>query len=195
MASVGTSLLSVEEFWEWASRPENQGQLFELDEGRVVEMPPPGELHGVVCFLITHLLGHYVFQRGKGYVCTNDTGLLIKRKPGILRGPDIMLFDESRPLSKLSRKYTDKVPKLVVEVLSATDQMAQVNRRISQYLKRGIPLVWLVDPETRTVTVYQPGTDLKVLQETDEITGEDVLPKFRRRVGEFFTLPGSTKSQ
>jgi Uma2 family endonuclease len=190
MATVQTKLLSIDEFWEWASRPENRDRLFELDEGKVVEMPPPGELHGVICNLIAYLLTRYVFQRSKGYVCINDTGLLLKRKPGTLRGPDIMLFDENRPLSKLSRKYTDRIPKLVVEVLSPSDQMARVNRRISQYLKRGVPLVWLVDPETRTVTVYRPGTDLKVLQETEEITGEDVLPKLRYRIAEFFALPG-----
>src|SRR5206468_2320992 len=119
-------------------------------------------------------------------------GLLVKRKPGTVRGPDIMLFDEFLPLQKLSRKFSTRIPKLVVEVLSPSDQMAKVNRRISQYLKRGVPLVWLVDPETRTVTVYRPGRDLQVLQETDEITGEAVLPKLRFQVAEFFALPGQS---
>src|SRR5437660_1780233 len=113
MATVQPHLLTADEFWEWASRPENQGRLYELDEGQVEEMPPPGELHGVLCSFIAYLLWVYVRERGKGYVCTNDTGLLIKRRPGIVRGPDIMLFDESRPLDKLSRKFVRRVPKLV----------------------------------------------------------------------------------
>jgi Uma2 family endonuclease len=190
MATAESKLLTPDEFFEWANRPENAGKLYELDEGRAVEVPPPGELHGVICFLISHLLGRYVFQRGRGYVCTNDTGLLVKRKPGTVRGPDVMLFDESRPLEKLSRKYSTQLPKLVVEVWSPTDQPGKVNRRISQYLKRGVPLVWLVDPEVRTVSVYRPGKEHYVVEEAETLTGEDVLPGLRHRVAELFTLPG-----
>ena len=51
-------------------------------------------------------------------------------------------------------------------------------------------LVWLVDPESRDVTVYRPGEEPYVLGEQDEITGENVLPEFRCRVADFFRLPG-----
>lgn len=190
MATALTKRLTVGEFYAWASRAGNRSKLYELDEGRVIEVPSPGELHGVICSLIVYLLNKYVFQRGKGYVCSNDTGLLLQRRPGTVRGPDIMLYDESRPLEKMSRKYAERLPQLVVEVLSPSDQMSRVNRRISQYLKRGIPLIWLVDPEERKVTVYRPGKDLSVLAETAPLTGEEVLPGLRYRVADLFALPG-----
>jgi Uma2 family endonuclease len=190
MASVRPKLMTVDEFYGWASRPENADKLYELDEGQVVEMPPPSELHGVLCAFIAHLLWVYVQQRGKGYVCSNDTGLLLKRKPGTVRGPDVMLFDNGPFLGKFSRRYAERVPKLLVEVLSPSDRMAAVNRRISQFLKRGVPLVWLVDPETRTVTVYRPGKELRVVREGEELTGEDVLPKMRYRVEHLFAFSG-----
>jgi Uma2 family endonuclease len=190
MATVQTKLLTAEEFFEWANRPENADRFLELDEGEVVEMPPPGEIHGVLCGFIAHLLWAYVLERGKGAVSSNDTGLLVKRKPGTVRGPDIMVFDESRPLRRLSRKYSERVPRLIVEVLSPNDKMPKVNRRISQYLKRGVPLVWLVDAETRTVTVYRHGKDFEVLRGHEVVTGEDVLPKLRYRVAELFAVPG-----
>ena len=190
MATAPSKLLSADEFYEWASREENQDTLYELDEGRIVEVPPPGELHGAIYCLIAHLLTLYIFQRRKGYVCTNDTGLLLKRKPGTVRGPDIMLFDESRPLAKMSRKFAVHKPKLVVEVLSPSNRPSQMNRRVSQYLKRRIPLVWVVDPEDRKVTVYRPGKDLYVLDETEVVTGEDVLAGLRLPVAQLFTWPG-----
>jgi Uma2 family endonuclease len=190
MATLATKSMTADQFYEWACRTRDNGKLYELDEGKVVELPTPGELHGAICGLIVYLLTRYVIQRGRGYVCSNDTGLLVKRKPGTVRGPDIMLFDENRPLRKLSRKFSERIPKLVVEVWSPSDQMAKVNRRISQYLKRGVPLVWLVHPDTSSVTVYRSGKDFRVLQEADELTGEDVLPKLRFRVAEFFALPG-----
>ncbi len=194
MASVATKPMTVEEFYQWADRPENRGRRLELDEGEIVEMPPPGEFQGVVCALLVHLLWQFVIRRNKGgYVCCNDTGFLVKRKRDVLRGPDVTLFNESRPLKKMSREHAAHLPRLIVEVMSPNDQIDKLNRRISQYLKRGVPLVWLVDPESRTVTVYRPKKNHVVLEETDEITGEDGLPGLRYRVAEFFAQPGKPR--
>jgi Uma2 family endonuclease len=190
MATVETKLLTAEEFFEWGNRPENEGRLWELDQGRIVEMPPPGEFHGVNCSFIVYLLWQYVIKHGQGYVCSNDTGLIVARDPDTVRGPDIMLFGERRTLEQMSRGFCEGVPQLVVEVLSPGDQMTKVNRRLSQILKRGVPLVWLVDPEVRSVTVYRsdrPG--FIVYDDTEELTGEEVLPDLRIRVEELFNLP------
>lgn len=190
MATVAAKLLSPEEFFRWANLPKNQDKFFELDEGRIVEMPPPSEYHGILCAYIAHLLWQYVIRRGKGSVASNDTGLLVKRKPGTVRGPDIMLFDETRPLKKLSRRYSERIPKLIVEVLSPSDQMTKTMRRIGQFLRRGVPLIWLVDAEECAVTLFRPGQDPLVLREDEELTGEDVLPDLRIRVADLFALPG-----
>jgi Uma2 family endonuclease len=192
MATVATRKMTADEFVAWLDGVDNGDKVFELERGEVVEMPSPGELHGVICFLIVRWLGNYVFQRGKGYLCSNDTGLLVEHDPDTLRGPDVMLFDESRPLDQMSRKYTAHVPKLVVEVRSPNDQPTRMTRRVGQYLKRGVALVWLVDPEVRSVTVCRADRFPTVLDETEELTGEDVLPDLRVRVAELFTSPGET---
>lgn len=62
-------------------------------------------------------------------------------------------------------------------------------RRITEYLRRGVPLVWLIDPEGRDVTVYRSGRDPQVVEEDQELSGEDVLPDLRCRVSEFFKMP------
>jgi Uma2 family endonuclease len=191
MATVGTKLMTAEEFFDWLQRPENQQRLFELEAGEVVEMPPPGELHGILCGWIAHLLWRYVLQRGQGSVSSNDAGLLVKRSPDTVRGPDLMLFDESKTLDQLNPRFVERLPKLVVEVLSPSDPRGKVDRRVTQYLRRGVPLVWLVDPEVRTVSVHRPGQELYVVDDTEELTGHEVLPDFRYRVAELFTLPGA----
>src|SRR5437879_1884539 len=93
MATVEVKRMTAEEFWEWASRPENQDRHFELDRGEVVEMPPPGINHGFVCGWIVHLLWVYALRRGKGYPVSNDSGLLVEQDPDSVRGPDVMFFD------------------------------------------------------------------------------------------------------
>jgi Uma2 family endonuclease len=195
MIATLVKTMTADEFWDWASLPENADATFELDRGRIIEMPPPGELHGVICWLIAHLLGDYVFQRGNGRVTTNDTGLLVEKDPDTLRGPDVMLFLESLPLEKLSPKYVTEIPTLIVEVLSPSDTLGAVNRRVGQYLRRGVPLVWVVDPPARTVSVYRPGQEVYTVAETEEMTGDNVLPVFRCKVMELFTLPGTTAGE
>jgi Uma2 family endonuclease len=101
-----------------------------------------------------------------------------------------MVFTESKAYADLSPKFTEGTPALVIEVLSPSDKPTKVNRRVMQYIQRGICMVWTVDPELRAITVYLPGDLPKVLEEEDELTGGDVLPEFRCRVADLFTFPG-----
>jgi Uma2 family endonuclease len=190
MSTVTTPLMTADEFFDWANRPENQGRYWELDEGKVIEMPPPGNVHGAVASWISYLLWQYVIRVGHGYVVGNDAGLVVQKQPDTVRGPDLMLFAESRPLEAIARKYTTDVPRLIVEISSPNDRQSRLQKRIGQYLRRGVPLVWLVDPEDRTLTVYRPGEIHRVLEEPDDLTGNGVLPEFRCRVADLFTLPG-----
>lgn len=191
MANVTTTpKMTAEEFFAWANRPENTGKRYELEDGEVVKMPSPGELHGTVCWLVSLIIGNYLFARKAGYVCTNDTGLLVRRRPDTVRGPDLQVFLKSKPVSSLSRKYPTDLPSLVVEVLSPHDALHTATRRAGQYLSRGVPLVWLIDPLARVVYVLRHDEYTKVLDEHEEITGNGVLPDFRCQIAEFFALPG-----
>jgi Uma2 family endonuclease len=182
--------MTAEEFFDWANRPENEGRRYELDRGEVVEMSSPGELHGFYCWLVVRLLTEYTIRRGTGYLLTNDTGLIIRRNPDTVRGPDVMCFLEAPNLARMSRRHCERVPQLIAEVLSPNDRPGPTNRRIEQYLRRGVPLVWLIDPEDRTVTVYRPNEFHRVVDETEELTGNGVLPDFSCRVADLFALPG-----
>jgi Uma2 family endonuclease len=182
--------MTAEEFYDWANRPENLGTRYELEAGKAVEIPSPGVRHGTVCWLLGLIIGQYLFKRGAGHATTNDAGLIVKRKPDTVRGPDLMVFLENCKYDDLEVKYTERIPALVVEVLSPDDRPGRTNRRIEQYIRRGVPLVWLVDPEDRTVTVYRPNEFHKVLEESEELTGSGVLPDFTCRIADLFVIPG-----
>ena len=49
-------------------------------------------------------------------------------------------------------------------------------------------LIWLVEPATKTVTVYRSHQDVKVFTADQEIEGGDVIPGFRIRVAEIFAI-------
>lgn len=190
MSVVATPLMTAEEFFEFCHRPENRDRRFELERGRIVEMSPPGERHGVVCGNASWLLGAYTRQRKRGHVCTNDTGLIVERGPDTVRGADVTLYDEVRRYADLSPKYTDRPPTLLLEVLSPNDKAAQVIRRIYRFLAMGVALVWLLDPEDRTLTVFRSGKEPVDFKADQEVTGEEVLPDLHIKVADFFAMPG-----
>lgn len=190
VTSPATRLMSAEEFWEWQHRPENRESEFELVRGEVVELSRPGGRHGAVCGNVGGILWNFTRQRQKGYVCLNDTGVIIERDPDTVRGPDVLLYDELIRFDELNPRFIDKPPDLAVEVLSPNGRMAKVMRRVEEFLRQGIKLVWVLDPEERAVTVFRAGKGHYVLAEKDELTGDDVLPDFRVRVADFFKMPG-----
>ena len=191
MATVSTDLMTAEQFYDWVHRPENADRFFELERGKVVEMPPPAKIHGFVCGNVSRILGIYGFQTGRGYVCTNGTGLIVHRNPDTVRGADVSFYADEQTFDTMDRKYTDKPPLLVAEVRSPSDTDTRIIRRSGAVSPHGVRLVWIINPEERMVAVYQPGEFPRTLDETDELTGNSVLPEFRCRVAEFFAVPGT----
>jgi len=190
MATVQTKQLTAEEFYEWANRPENRGRICELERGRIVERSRPGKLHGLICAKVVRILGNYTASRKKGYVCSNDTGVIVERGPDTVRGPDIQVFDDAQRIEEVEEKYGETPPLIAVEVLSPNDTHGKVVRRVKEQIRFGTKLVWILDPDAKNVVVHYPdGTDRNV-EENEELTGNDVLPEFRCRVGDFFALPG-----
>lgn len=185
-----TKPMTAEEFCEWVHRPENADKWFELVRGEVIELPPPLKRHGVVCVNVAFELTRYARQRGKGYVASNDSGVLLERDPDTVRGPDVAYYEDADKFDDLHPKYGEVPPRLAVEVISPNDRADRVLRKIADYLRCGVGLLWVIDPEKRTVTVYQPGKQQYVVDEGQELSGDDVLPDFRCRAADFFYLPG-----
>ena len=71
-------------------------------------------------------------------------------------------------------------------LLSPSDRMVDAMSKVTMYLQAGVPLVWLIDPSARTVTVFRPDAALKLLGEDDILDGNDVLPGFSVPVAEIF---------
>ena len=77
-------------------------------------------------------------------------------------------------------------PDLAVEVLSQSNTKREMQRKLQEYQDSGVRLVWFVDLETRSVTVYTRDGRSTVIPETDELSGNDVLPEFSLPVAHIF---------
>jgi Uma2 family endonuclease len=152
----------------------------------IVLMPPPGFRRGRVRSNIDFLRQSFTRPRGLGRVVT-ESGGVIERGPDTVRGPDVSYWIADRlPFDQTPVGYPSAAPDLCEEILSPDDRHPRVMRKVSEYLSRGVRLVWVADPETRTVTVHRPDGSVRIAEESDTLSGEDMLPGFTAAVREFF---------
>jgi Uma2 family endonuclease len=175
--------VTIAEFEKMPDPPD--GSRLELVRGEVIVMPPPKARHGIFCFRFARRLGNFVEDHKLGWVTTNDTGVVLERAPDTVRGPDVAFWNIARQPA-MPEGYFEIPPDLAVEVLSPGDRRADVRAKIREYVFYSVPLVWLVDPEARTVTVYRGSMRGIEWDEADELDGGDVLPGFTCKVADFF---------
>lgn len=175
--------VTAEEFAQMPDPPD--GSLQELVRGEIETMPPPGGLHGACCSRIDRRLGTQVDSQDLGTLCTNDTGFVSERNPDTVRAPDISFWSRAR-LPEIPVGYIEIPPDLAIEVISPNDHYSRILKKVRHHLNHGVRLVWVVDPIDRSVTVYHSLHQATILEETDIITGEEVIPGFSCKVGDFF---------
>ena len=72
----------------------------------------------------------------------------------------------------------DLIPNLAVEVLSVSNTKREIDRKIGEYFRVGVQLVWVIDPPTRTAEVYTAPDQWTELTEKQSLDGGAVLPGF-----------------
>ncbi|MBI4441802.1 MAG: Uma2 family endonuclease [Acidobacteria bacterium] len=178
------TLLTSEDLWKRVA----DGSRYELSEGELLPMTPVGMEHGAIVGAILELLRKYVRKENLGLVGT-EIGFRLARDPDTVRAPDVAFVAKHRlPKEGVPKKFAEFAPDLAVEVLSPEDTASEVLRKIEEYLAAGVALAWVVDPATRTVTVYRSLRDIQILSADQELDGGTVLPGFRARVAEIFSI-------
>jgi Uma2 family endonuclease len=183
--------MTAAEFWDYCQLPENRNRWLELHRGKVVEMSRPNRRHGVVATRIARRLDEYAERVGRGYVASNDSGVILEEDPDTVVGPVVAYYTDAADYAALHPKWGEEPPLVAVEVLSPNDKPSKVNEKVRDYLKNGVKLVWLLDPEEKKVTIYRPGSGLEFLDESGELSGGDVLPGFSCKVADIFRLPSN----
>ncbi len=182
MSAIATKLITAAEFMNMPEPADGSKQ--ELVRGEIVAMPPTKQEHGLVQAQIVWLLKNLVMPNRLGWV-GSESGVVTEHDPDTVRGPDVYYFSLERMPNRPS-EYAAVAPDIAVEIRSPSDRTGAVREKVREYLAAGVRLVWVVDPETRTVMVYAGTMRGTELDESDTITGGDVLPGFSCKVADFF---------
>lgn len=102
-----------------------------------------------------------------------------------MRRPDIAYFTrEQIRLGRVNKE--DVIPEFVIEVISTNDQILQVRKKLNEYFKNGVKVVWLVYPNEQEVEVFTSYKQVKICTGDDICSASPVLPDFEISVSDIF---------
>jgi Uma2 family endonuclease len=161
------------------------GHKYELLEGDLI-MSPVHLNHGIVCIRLISVLLRFVEPRGLGQLLDSSIGCRLAED--LLLSPDVSFVSKER-LKKIGvapDKFLAGAPDLVVEVLSPSDRLRQVNRKLDHYFEHGTRLAWLVNWPKQQVHIYTADSIESLTNLDDVLTGGLVLPGFRCKLRRIF---------
>ena len=149
-------------------------------------MNRPFTSHGFYMNRIGYLLTQFVEEHRIGRIVVGDAGVVTQHDPDTVRGPDVAFYSYQRiPSGPLPDGYWPVSPELVVEIRSKTDRWKDILQKVAEYLSANVLTVAVIDPERQQVHLYSDN-ETTVLDATDLLTFQDVLPGFEIVVGRLF---------
>ena len=158
----------------------------ELIHGEIARMSPTGFLHGVITMNVAAALREFVKPRGLGLVLAAETGFAVERRPDTVLAPDVAFIVAARVVQTTG--FFEGVPDLAVEVMSPSDTWSAVNEKVDTWLEGECRSCWVVDPKTRTVTIYHADRSVARVGLGENLTDESILPGFSVSVESVFAI-------
>ena len=75
------------------------------------------------------------------------------------------------------RKFAPIDPDFVLELMSPTDTLAQLQNKMREYINCGVRLGWLINPDDKQVEIYRQDREKEVLDNPLTLRGEDIMPR------------------
>jgi Uma2 family endonuclease len=159
---------------------ENPELRIELtSRGELIIMPPTGMKTGWRNSKLTQRLAEWTERDGSG-LCF-DSSTLFTLPDGSKRSPDASwiraekweaLTDEQKQSS------ATMAPDFVIELRSPSDSWPLLEEKMLDYIRNGVLLGWLIDPERKRVYLYHQDQPIEALDDPATLAGEPVLPGF-----------------
>ena len=148
-------------------------------DGTIIIMPPTGTLTGEINSEINADLVHWKRKNG-GHSFDSSTGFTLDNTA--VRSPDASWMSDERyssvELIEL-KKFARIVPEFVVELMSESDSLRELQEKMEEYIDNGVLLGWLINPKTEEVYIYREDSTIsKVIGFDNKLSGENILKDF-----------------
>lgn len=122
-----------------------------------------------------------IWSEADGTGIVFDSSTMFTLPNGAKRSPDVswMPMVKWDTLSPSERsKFAHVVPDFVIELRSPTDNLSELEEKMTEYIENGVRLGWLIDPIEKQVSIYRANGEVDVLDDPESVSGEEVLPGF-----------------
>jgi len=177
--------VSLEEF---LAMPETKPHR-ELIDGVVIRKSAANDNHGALVAELIAELTIYLRRTREAVVRTEVRHL--GRAEGRVYLPDVSVTVRGRAATDRgvrARGPIEVTPDFAIEVLSPDDPAGRVLERADFYMRSGVRLLWVVDPDTEAVTVYRPGAPQELHRVPASLDASPVLSEFRLDLASLFAV-------
>jgi len=122
----------------------------ELSEGRLIILPMPSLTHQRILRRLVHHTQTWLAEGERGEIVF--AAHPIRLWPGKYREPDAMVWLKEHK-SRMGERESG-LPDLAVEIVSPTNEFHDMDTKLREYAEAGIPEYWIIQPQTRSVSVY-----------------------------------------
>jgi Uma2 family endonuclease len=162
----------------------DDGHKYELVDGEVKEVPSSVR-HDIIGAHLIVLLAPYA--RGRGFIAGSQAGW--RMQSANIRCPAVSFTRKERfPGGLPPDGFGDFAPDLCIEIISLSEERADMERKVHEYFATDAQQVWHLFPETQTARVYTSPIAFTDYAAEEELDGGALLPGFRCRVAELFAL-------
>jgi Uma2 family endonuclease len=160
---------------------------FELVDGQLMDRNM-GAKSSMIGEELRRILGNYCSDHAAGRMYGPDCGFQIfPTDSNRVRFFDGALITRGRlPGDQPPDGHCRIAPDIGIEVVSPNDIAREVDEKVEEWIAAGVPLVWVVYPDTKRIQVFRGNGTTSRLKPDDELSGENVLPGFKCRVAEVF---------
>ncbi len=178
---AASALTSLERF---LALPPDETVIRELDEGRILELPPPLMIHSIVVTRLGAVLSA-IFGPTSDCWVAEGSGFRVGRET--MRIPDVLVIRKSA-LESMERfhGWYEGAPDLAIEVVSPGNKARDLDRKVQQFLHGGSVAVWIVYPDTRHVVVHRNDGSITNYPAGSEIGEPAVLVSAKVAVDDIF---------
>jgi Uma2 family endonuclease len=160
----------------------------EFFAGEVIEKVAPDPAHGTIVSGLNQDIRNTVDREAAALEVMTEVRHEDRAQDWVYL-PDVSVTRRDRlPADWLKRRRgpLQVTPDFAIEVLSPDDEPADVRKRVDQYMKAGLRLLWILDADSESIAVYEPGKASRTHRSPDVLDAGPVFPEFKLDIGAFF---------
>lgn len=150
-----------------------------LASGEILVMTPSGFANNLREAYVVHELFAWAEADGRGAAFSSNAGFNLP--DGSTLSPDAGWVESSRVAALSSReqeRYLPFPPDFLIEILSPSDSLADLDAKMDQWIANGARLAWRIDPFGGTVAIYSGGSAPQILDRSTVVEGMEPVAGF-----------------